>query len=226
MKVIAIIPAYNEGSRIGEAVRDAFSYVDDLVVVDDCSSDNSGDIAFEHGAHVLRHIVNRGQGAALQTGADYAFGHLGADIVVHFDGDGQMRGEDIPALVEHIKQGTTHVVLGSRFLGKVSNMPLSRKLTLKAALLFTRLISGIKITDPSCGFRAFSKDVAPQLRFRQDRMAHASEIHDLLKANKISFVSHPVEIRYTQETLQKGMSFFSGFIVLRDYFKNKFFDVL
>lgn len=224
MKIAAVIPAYNEEARIRDAVRDAFAFVDDVVVVDDCSRDRCGEIALEEGAHVLRHVINRGQGAALQTGSDYALQQLGADVIVHFDGDGQMRGEDIPLLVEPIRRGEAEIVLGSRFLGTASKgMPRSRLATLKAALAFTRFISGINISDPHCGFRAFSRAAAPYLRLRQDRMAHASEILDLIKASKMTFVSRPVEIHYTDATLAKGMSFWGGFQVLRDYFTHKFF---
>jgi len=105
-------------------------------------------------------------------------------------------------------------------------MPVSRRFTLKLALLFTRVFSGIPVTDPHCGFRALSRKAAQVIELRQDRMAHASEILDLIHSMELSFVSCPVEIRYTNETLQKGMGFFDGFTVLKDYFKHKFFDAL
>lgn len=224
MKVVAIIPAYNEEARIRYAVRDAFPFVDDVVVVDDCSRDRCGEIAHETGAHVLRHIVNRGQGAALQTGTEYALNELGADIVVHFDGDGQMKGEEIPKMVEEVMAGRADVVLGSRFLGSASNMPFVRKwLTLKPALLFTILISGISLTDTHNGFRALSAEAARKMTITIDRMAHASQILDLIKVHKLRYKECPVTIRYTDETLQKGQSFSGGFIVLKDFFKNRFF---
>ena len=223
MKVVAVIPAYNEGSRIREAVRDARQYVDAVVVVDDCSRDETGVTAFEEGAYTLRHVVNRGQGAALQTGADFAVANLQADVVVHFDGDGQMQGADIPAMVAQLAEQGVDVVLGSRFLGKESDMPMTRRVTLKAALVFTRVVSGISISDPHCGFRVLSRRACGAIRFRQDRMAHASEVHDLIKSHKLAYASFPVSIRYTQETLKKGMSFWNGFTVLKDYFKHKFF---
>ena len=225
MKSVAIIPAYNEEKRVYQAISDAASFVDEVVVVDDCSHDATYDKAIEAGAHVLRHIVNRGQGAALQTGTDFAVEKLRADIIVHFDADGQMQGKDIPALVASLKSDTADIVLGSRFLSvKPKDMPRSRFLTLQAALAFTRFVSGLNISDPHCGFRALSSKAAVLARFTQDRMAHASQIHDLIKSNKLRHQSVPVEIRYTDETLAKGMSFFNGFDVLRDYFSHRFFD--
>lgn len=222
MKVVAVIPAYNEGKRIAATIADALPYCDAVVVTDDCSKDNTGEVARAAGAHVLRHIINRGQGAAIQTATTYALEVLKPDVIVHFDADGQMLGQDIPGMVGALKDGVD-VVLGSRFLGKKSNMPFTRRLTLAAALLFTRFVSGIAVTDPHCGFRVLSARAARNIYLSQDRMAHASEILDLIKSNHLKFASHPVEIRYTAETLKKGMTFWSGFVVLKDYFKHKFF---
>ncbi len=223
MMKVAVIPAYNESSRVGVAVKDALPHVDAVIVVDDCSVDKTPQEALAAGAHLVRHVINRGQGAALQTGMDYATQKLGADIIVHFDGDGQMKGEEIPQLTEHIENGHAHVVLGSRFLGRKSNMPFSRLLTLKLSLVFTWLVSGVPVTDTHCGFRAYSKEAAEKMRFSLDRMAHASQVYDLLKIGKISYKEHPVTIRYTSDTLAKGMSFKGGFTVLKDFFKHKFF---
>ena len=136
MKIVAVIPAYNEGGRIGETILDAARFVDAVVVVDDCSKDTTGVEARAHGAHLLTHLVNCGQGAALQTGMDYALKILRAEIVVHFDADGQMRGEEIPMMVKPIVDGQVDVTLGSRFLGKAENIPLARRWMLKAAVVF------------------------------------------------------------------------------------------
>lgn len=227
MKTVVIIPAFNEETRIRAAILDAAMYADDVVVVDDCSHDETARVAFEAGAHVLQHVLNRGQGAALQTGTDYALQTLHADILVHFDADGQMQGADIPSLMAPIIADTADIVLGSRFLGKDAiDMPRARFLTLKAALAFTRLVSGLNISDPHCGMRALSRTFATQARFYQDRMAHASEVHDQIKMTKARHTSVPVSIRYTQESLQKGMTFRGGFTVLKDYFKHRFFGAL
>ncbi|PIZ52774.1 glycosyltransferase family 2 protein [Candidatus Uhrbacteria bacterium CG_4_10_14_0_2_um_filter_41_7] len=224
MKIVAVIPAYNEEQRIRNSAEDAGRFVDTVVVVDDCSKDKTGEVALTAGAHVLRHEINRGQGAALQTGTDYAVQNLEADIIVHFDADGQMQGADIPKMIEPILNSEVDIVLGSRFLGAESNMPLSRRLTLWLALLFTRLVSGIKISDTHNGFRALSKYSAQNIKISLDRMAHASEILDLIKLKNLKFVERPVMIKYTADTLAKGQSFMSGFIVLKDFIKSKFID--
>jgi glycosyltransferase involved in cell wall biosynthesis len=181
------------------------AYCQAVVVVDDCSDDTTASVALGAGAYVLRHVMNRGQGAALQTGVDFALNNLQADIVVHFDADGQMRGDEIPAMTAPILAGKADVVLGSRFLGAaVENMPLTRKITNRLGLYFTMLVSGIALTDTHNGFRAFSARAARELRITLDRMAHASEILDLIAMKKVRYVEVPVHIRYSQETLEKS----------------------
>ena len=221
MKVVAVIPAYNEQARIADAIRDAARFVQGVVVVDDCSSDKTGDVARAQGAHVVRHIINRGQGAALQTASDFALDVLGADVIVHFDADGQMMGEEIPMMIEPIQNGEADVVLGSRFLGKKANMPFSRYVSLRAALLFTMLLSGIRVTDTHNGFRALSRRAAKEMRITLDRMAHASQILDLIKTKRMRFVERPVTIRYTADTLAKGPSSLRMFEIVKDLLKEK-----
>lgn len=224
MKIIAIIPAFNEESRIAAAVRDASSFVDSVVVVDDCSRDNTGNAARAAGAIVLRHAINRGQGAALQTATEYALNRLGAEIVVHFDADGQMQGRDIPAMVEPIKSGAADVVLGSRFLGKAVDMPASRRIVNRLAQWFTVAISGIRLTDTHCGFRALSRTAAQEMTITLDRMAHASQIQDLVVVKKLRYVERPVTIVYSAETLAKSPSSMRAFGIVKDILKDKFFS--
>ncbi|HBH46390.1 MAG: hypothetical protein A2445_04820 [Candidatus Jacksonbacteria bacterium RIFOXYC2_FULL_44_29] len=120
MKIYTIIPAYNESSTIESVIRDVHEYCHEIVVVDDGSTDNTTKLAAQAGAVVLHHIVNRGQGAALQTGISYAL-RQGAEAIVTFDADGQHRAEDINVLIKPIQEKRLDVVLGSRFL--IFNFP-------------------------------------------------------------------------------------------------------
>ncbi len=225
MRVIAIIPAYNEEGRVKTAAQDAARFVDGVVVVDDCSRDRTGEMASAAGAHVLRHRINRGQGAALQTGTRYALDHLGADAIVHFDADGQMQGEEIPKLLEPILTNRADVVLGTRFGGgSKTKMPLIRRVTLFGGLLFTYLISGIRVSDTHNGFRALSREAASELTISLDRMAHASEILDMIRAKKLRYVERPVTIQYTDETLAKGQSSMNSVRIVADILKGKFWN--
>lgn len=207
MRVVAIIPAYNESSRIAQAIADAKPHVAHVVVIDDCSSDATGEVARAAGAIVLRHAINRGQGAALQTGTQFALEVLQAEAIVHFDADGQMAGAEIGLLLEPLMRYEAEVVLGSRFLGKEAlNMPRFRRLMLRLATFFTILFSGIRVTDTHNGFRALTRHAAQELEITLDRMAHASEILDLIVAKRLRYVERPVTIRYSTASLAKGQS--------------------
>lgn len=221
---VAVIPAYNEEKRIAQAVQDALHYCSAVVVADDCSTDRTGQAAYAAGAYVLRHVINRGQGAALQTATDFAIRNLGADIIVHFDGDGQMEGADIPSMIDPLLKDEADIVLGSRFLGKdAQNMPFTRKLTLAGGRLFTLLVSGIRLTDTHNGFRALTKDAAKKLRISLDRAAHASEILDLIPTRRLRVVERPVTIQYNDEVLKKGQSARPGasLTIMKDVIKKR-----
>src|SRR5688572_19283627 len=169
MKVIAVMPAYNEKGRIGAAVRGALRRVEKVIVVDDGSSDASADEARAAGADVVVHVLNRGQGASLKTGTVLAIAE-GADVVVHVDADGQHDPEAIPALLAPIVEGRADVVFGSRFLGvKSEGMPLSRRLLLAAARAFSGLVLGLPrtVTDPQSGMRAMTAAAGREVDFTQ-----------------------------------------------------------
>src|SRR5262249_40916537 len=155
-----------------------------VVVVDDFSSDETADIAEQAGAIVIRHPINLGQGAALQTGITYALGH-GADIIVTFDADGQHDASDVRRLVEAIQKNDADFALGSRFLGRAINMPSARRVVLRGALLFTRLATGMEISDVHNGLRAMTHRGAKALYLRQNRMAHASEILEQISRSRL-----------------------------------------
>lgn len=201
-----VVAAYNEEPRLGATLAGlrARGY-ENVVVVDDGSRDRTAEIARAAGVWVLRHLLNLGQGAALQTGISFAL-LRGAATIVTFDADGQHDPDEIPALLAPVRAGTADVALGSRFLGAAVNIPLSRKLVLKGGVLFTRLFSGVRVTDAHNGFRALSRAAAEQIRLRQNRMAHASEILDQIRERNLRFVEVPVTIRYSAETMAKGQS--------------------
>jgi glycosyltransferase involved in cell wall biosynthesis len=201
--VIIVVPAYNEAQTIADVVTRLCHHYSDIVVVDDGSTDDTAVVAATLPARVVRHPVNRGQGAALQTGIDYALAR-GADTIVTFDSDGQHDPADIEALLEPVHSGACDVALGSRFLGATRNMPWTRRLVLQAGVLFTRIVSRIRVTDVHNGLRAFNRPAAKSLRITLDRMAHASEILDQIQAAGWRYQEVPVTIHYTDYSLAKG----------------------
>lgn len=218
MKIIAVIPAYNEAQRVGQVVRRAKASTADVVVVDDCSMDATASVASQAGAVLVRHAVNRGQGAALKTGTDAALA-LGADVVVHLDADGQHDPSQIDALIAPIVSGDADVVFGSRFLGaKPDGMPLSRRALLMCAKQFSALALGIprKCTDPQSGLRAMSARAARKVGFTQDRFAHCSEILQLVTRSDLRWTEVPARMAYTEATLTKGQKATDAFKIMWD----------
>jgi polyprenyl-phospho-N-acetylgalactosaminyl synthase len=216
MKVVAVMPAYQEASRIAEAIRAIRPQVDVLLAVDDGSRDGTAEAARGEGVVVLRHRVNRGQGAALRTGTEAAL-RLGADVILHIDADGQHDPGAIRRLVGPIREGRADIVFGSRFLEDASEgIPWTRRLLLRLAHLFNVFALGIprRITDPQNGLRALSRFAAERIRFEQDRMAHCSEILRLVARSGLSYVEVPARVRYTADSLAKGQGSFDAFKIV------------
>ena len=214
--VFVVIAAYDEEACLEEVVNEVRARYPNVVVVDDGSADDTFQAARRSAAYVLRHAINRGQGAALQTGIEFAL-LRGARYVVTFDADGQHRTEDIQALLGPIWRGECEITLGSRFLGQARDIPWSRRLTLRLAVLFTRLVNRIPLTDAHNGLRAFSREAASRIQITLDRMAHASELIDLIADTGLPFKEVPVQIRYTEHSLAKGQSSRGAFRIVFHY---------
>jgi glycosyltransferase involved in cell wall biosynthesis len=202
-QVWIVVPAFNEQSTIEQVVSGLCRFSPNIVVVDDCSTDLTAIRARAAGACVLQHPINLGQGASLQTGIDYALQN-GASRIITFDADLQHHPEDMPLLLRALTETGVDFALGSRFLGNAKNIELSRKLLLKAAVLFTRLVTGLKLTDVHNGLRAMTRRGAHALRIRQNRMAHASEILGQIAKSGLSYVEVPVTVEYTSYSTAKG----------------------
>ena len=206
MRTTIVIAAYNEQKNVGKVIKDLRKHgYRDVIVVDDGSKDRTSQEAEKAGASVLRHIINRGQGAALQTGISAAL-ERGAEVVVTFDADGQHHAKDIKALVRPIIEGKADVVLGSRFLRNTTNAPVLRRVILKAGALSMRLFYGLSLTDSHNGFRALSRKAATKIRIKSDGMEHASEIIEQIADHHLRYKEVPNTITYSEETLLKGQS--------------------
>jgi polyprenyl-phospho-N-acetylgalactosaminyl synthase len=198
-----VIAAYNEAARIGLVLDGLTRLTNNIVVVDDGSVDaTSREILFRP-VWLVRHSVNLGQGAALQTGISFAMSR-GAQYVVTFDADGQHDPEDIPVLLSALRSEAAEFALGSRFLGRASGMPLSRKVILKLAILFTKVLSGVSLSDAHNGIRAMTRQGMESIRITLNRMEHASEIIDQIAASGLKYIEVPVRIKYTEASLAKG----------------------
>lgn len=210
-----VIAAFNEAAVIEPIVSDIVRRNYSVVLVDDGSQDKTGQIALAAGATVVTHPVNLGQGAALQTGMKFAI-QQGAHAIVTFDADGQHRPSDIARLVDALEQTNADYVLGSRFLGSSRGMPLRRRLLLHAAIWFTRVVTGLRLTDTHNGLRAMSREGAQRISLRQNRMAHASELLQQIAASELPYIEVPVTIEYTRYSLAKGQGLADSVAILFD----------
>lgn len=221
MNIWVVIPAYNESQKIAEVITDLKeNNFRNIVVIDDASADTTSQVAAQQGVHVLQHKVNRGQGAALATGTQYSLRNH-AEIIVHFDADGQMQAKDIPALIKVLENPGVDVAIGSRFLGTESNIPALRKILLAGARIFNRVFLGITLKDPQSGFRAMKRKAAEQIKIKHDRMAHCSQmLHDMYEQG-LTIQEVPVEIRYTEYSLHKGQSSLDAIKIVWDLLLGK-----
>ncbi len=217
MKVYIVVPAYNEEKRIRQVLEGLISLPYDIILVDDASVDNTVKIASDFDITILRHRINRNQGAALQTGNEYALSQ-GADIIVHFDADGQFLVEEIKDIVQPVIEQDYDVVSGSRFLEKKSNLPALKKYFIfPLARIFNRIFLGIKLTDPQSGFRALSRKAAKKIIIEQDGSAHCSEI--LAKTFQYNLKIKEVPITVIYHEFGQGMS--GGWKIIKDLLISK-----
>jgi glycosyltransferase involved in cell wall biosynthesis len=219
--VWVVIAAYNEQQKIASVIDSLHKQnYHNIIVVNDGSKERTADVAEHAGAVVLTHCINRGQGAALKTGMQYAL-KQGAEYVVTFDADGQHHAEEIQLLLEPLKNKEADVCLGSRFLTHASNVSWHRKLLLKAGAHIIWLFYGIHLTDSHNGFRAFKREAVQKLELKADRMEHASEILEQIAIKKLQYKEIPVTITYTEYSLKKGQSSLAAGEILWDMVKNK-----
>ncbi len=210
-----IIPAYNEEPVAGVVVSEVISQGYRVVLIDDGSFDQTSVVACKAGADVVRHPFNLGQGAALQTGIDYAL-RKNAKYLVTFDADGQHDVSNIKKMLDSHISVNADIVFGSRFLGTAENMPSFRKALLKLAVFFTRVTTGLNITDAHNGLRLMTADCAKRIRITQNRMAHASEIFSMTASMGLRYIESPVSIKYTSYSLAKGQRTSDSFAILID----------
>lgn len=213
--VWVVVPAYNEADMLPFVIGRARSNGHRIVCVDDGSSDATADVARANGCDVVVHPFNLGQGAAIQTGIDHALDR-GADYVCTLDADGQHDPADLPRLIRALDEQGADFALGSRFLGKAVDMPPARRALLSAATMFTRLTTGLAVTDTHNGIRAMTRRGAARIALRQDRMAHASEMLTQIRRSGLAMIEVPVTVTYTAYSLNKGQTSSSALRILAE----------
>lgn len=217
-KCCVIIGAYNEAENIEKVLNDLIKTNFKIVVVDDGSTDSTVNLIDDSRVYLLQHQLNCGQGAALQTGIEFARKNPQIEVFITMDSDGQHQIEDIYPLIEPIVEKKVDVVFGSRFLDKRTKLSLIRRIVLKAAVKFSKLSTGLPLSDAHNGLRAFSREVIFEINLQRDGMTHATEIIEIISEKKLSYQEVAVEILYPKFMYKKGQSLWNSINILSDLF--------
>lgn len=206
--IAAVIPAYNEATRVAAVVRDAARYAARVIVVDDGSTDATGEAARHEGALVVRHAENCGTGAATMTGIDAAR-QLGATVVITLDADGQHDPHDIPLLLAPVERGEADIVFANRF-GQRNRIPFIRRLFNSIGNLVTFVSTGKWVADSQCGFKVLGPRALKDIHLRMRGFEVCTEIVRECTVHRWRVAQVPTKVLYSEYTLAKGQSFATG----------------
>lgn len=222
-KVFVVIPAYNENTVIRSVIEGLLPFNYQLIIIDDGSENPLFPVIENLPVIFLRHPVNLGQGAALQTGIEYALSKK-ADYIVTFDADGQHNPGDIDNLLQPLLTKNYDITIGSRFMSATkSNMPQKRKFLLRFTRYINFLFTGLLLTDAYNGMRAMSGKAAEAIDIQETGMAHSTEILSKIRNRNLRFLEIPVNINYSSYSLKKGLTIWSGFRIFFEILLNKIF---
>ena len=222
-KVFVVIPAYNEHAVIRSVVNELLPYNFHLVIVDDGSEPALYSLLKKLPVSILRHQVNLGQGAVLQTGIEYALSK-NAGYIVTFDADGQHQASDIDNLLIPLVNNEADIAFGSRFMkGGRHNMAFTRKVLIQIARFLNYCLTGMMLTDAHNGLRAMNPKAASTIQIRQNGMAHATELLTQIKKYNLRYKEVPVSIHYSDYSRKKGQTIWSSFRIFFDLLLNKIF---
>ena len=198
-RTLAVIPCFNEEATIGSVVLKAKRYVDEVVVIDDGSTDKTAKIAEYAGATVLRHDENKGYGAALKSGFEYAREN-DFDVMTILDGDGQHDADQIQTVMMPVSEGKADICVGSRFLDSTGNMvPMYRHFGIAVLTKLTNAGSDKenKVTDGQSGFRAYSRKAIENIDLKDAQMGASAEI--LMQGRRMQLNCEEVPITCSYE---------------------------
>ncbi|OGV94518.1 hypothetical protein A3A66_00640 [Microgenomates group bacterium RIFCSPLOWO2_01_FULL_46_13] len=207
MRVLIVIPAYNEEEVISQVIVDVRQQLKtaDILVVDDGSTDQTGEEAFKAGAAVVRHVINRGLGGAIGTGIEYSRGK-DYTAVATIDADGQHDANDLLKVLQPIFEGRADVVIGSRLLQDVFQVPIDRRLLIRLSNLLTFILFGFKSTDTLSGFRAFSRKALEKIELKTETMEVSNELFGEISRHQLRYLEVPIRVRYTPYSRTKGQT--------------------
>lgn len=212
-----VVPSFNEGQVLCSTIKPLIERGYSVVVVDDGSSDDSWSSIRDLPIHSLRHPINLGQGAALQTGMTYAL-RCGAEYVIHFDADGQHPLDQIEDLLEPVRTGQADVALGCRFmrLEDGQQVPRLKRVVLRGGAIVSGLMTGVWLRDSHNGFRALSRQAVEKIHLSENGFAHATEILREIRRHRLRYTEVPTTIRYSTYSMAKGQRISNAVNILMD----------
>lgn len=219
MKLLIILPAFNEAKVISQVLAQVrktaakLPLKTEICVVNDGSQDNTARVAKNTQATVLTHVINRGLGASLSTGLEYAK-QIQADFAITMDSDGQHDPDDLITVLTPLLNNQADVVIGSRRLQPTGHMPLLRRINNQAFNLLTRLLFGVVTTDSLSGFRGFGKRAIQLIELKTERMEVSNEFFTEIKRHHLKFSEVPIKVIYTDYSLAKGVKPGNVFAIL------------
>lgn len=219
--VSVVMPAYNEGKVLGQVIQDVLQYFGNVICVDDGSTDDSATIISNTQAKLVRHPINLGAGAAMQTGVEYALLDKNIRYVITIDADGQHDIRDAVKMLEHLKKQDLDATIGSRFLGRVENISKMKWFFLQAARYFSRLDSGVSLTDPHNGLQVYSRKFAESLELTLPDFSHKSEIIQRIREGDFKYDEYPVTVTYTDYSKSKGQPMLNAINISFDLFLHR-----
>lgn len=206
-RVLIGMPAYNEARVIGDVINSIRNEgYNNILVLDDCSTDNTKKIASEYDAIVLSHPINRGPGAATATIMEYAIRN-DYDYLILLDSDGQHDPKDIKKLLDY--NNDVDVVIGSRYIGR-KDMPLSRRTANFIGSIITYMFFGLYIRDSQSGFKRLSKKALTKMKLRFDGFEFCSEMVGEIRRHNLRWAEVPIRVIYTDHSASKGQSIMNG----------------
>ena len=222
-----VIPCFNEATVIRDVIANARKTFPNIVAVDDGSKDGSPEQILAGGAHLVQHPVNLGQGAAIQTGVEYARAQPGARIFVTFDADGQHQVHDVENMIARLRQDELDIVVGTRFGAyerESSQVPLLKRIVLRMVVALSPKLKRLGLSDAHNGLRVMGHSFGNALQLRMNGMSHASEFVDIMGSGDWAVGEEPVDVLYTEYSMSKGQSLFNGVNILADGLLGKRLD--
>jgi glycosyltransferase involved in cell wall biosynthesis len=221
--VYILIPVYNEESKISEVVTGLKKYFNNVVVVNDGSTDSTIDVLKELDVIVVNHLLNLGQGAAISTGINFIKTLKNVDAVITFDADGQHSVKDAIAFANEIIKCDENIIFGSRFIKHRMNIPPMKRRVLSFITFVTNKITKMNLTDTHNGLKAYKRNILKDIKIEIDGFAFESEIIKIVSKNNISYKELPTNTIYTEYSKNKGQKLRNGLIILEDIYKSSKF---